>query len=120
MRLNATTNLETWAVAHRADIVPRIYPTLLGFHQISRTIWYPEDLARSGPQGFIVCDGSGEDAKCEDSVPENMLNWADHDVYLNHSMYCCNATATYPSPGCTFPFGSLSSVARRNGPRIII
>ena len=120
--LNATKNLELYPVAHRADTVPQcgIHPApcdelALGLHQVARNVWYPDGLPVPGvppgktPPEYVVCDGSGEDPGCQDSVPQKELNWADHDYYLRHAMWCCNSTAVprgsqQPVEGCSFPF----------------
>ena len=115
--LNRTSNLHTWAIAHRADTVPQcgIYSApchserQLGLHQISGNIWYPEDMVTParGLMDWVECDGSGEDPHCQDSVAESLLNWKDHNRYLQHSMYCCDrqGNGTAPGkPGCAFPF----------------
>jgi hypothetical protein len=80
--LNATQNLLTFPVTHRADTVPQcgIHPApcdelALGLHQIATNIWYPAGLPVPGnpsPPDFIVCDGSGEDSRCQDSVRQHM------------------------------------------------
>ena len=83
-RLNQTANLHIYAVVHRADTVPQcgIYSPpcderKLGLHQIARNVWYPDGLAESGAP-WILCDGSGEDPQCQDSVHQELLNWDDH------------------------------------------
>ena len=111
--VRSRANLKTWTVTHRADIVPQcgIYPApcqerARGFHQIGTTSWFAEDLVSPplAPLDFRTCNGSGEDPHCEDAVAAHALNWADHDYYLEHSMYCC-AKGHQPGPkGCPFPF----------------
>ena len=73
--------------------------------QLATNVWFAEDLAKPpmGPFEYKVCDGSGEDSACEDSVPAKLLNWADHNFYLNHSMYCCASGKIGPKE-CSFPF----------------
>lgn len=117
-RLNATPNLEAWAVAHRADTVPEcgIYgsPCPLSrmvYHQLAHGVWYPDGLAPAGPDGYILCEG-GEDPRCENSVPQKLLNWGDHNLYLGHTMWCCDGGSHGKSgEGCPFPFGGSSSSA---------
>ena len=119
-RLNKTANLQAWAVAHRADTVPQcgIHKTpcderKLGLHQIATNIWYPAGLAGRSPgvPEYVQCDGSGQDPTCQDRVPQKLLNWNDHNRYLNHSMYCCSNNSIYTAgkPGCSFPFPGLKT-----------
>lgn len=111
-RLNATDNLETWAVAHRADTVPQCgigsppCHELDNYHQIARNVWYPDGLVpKVGTSDYVICDGSGEDAHCQNSVKKSLLNWNDHNLYLGHTMYCCDGGDHGTSgKGCPFPF----------------
>ena len=74
--------------------------------QIGTDVWYPAGLAPAGPAGYVLCDGSGEDPRCEDGVDRFMLNWNDHCLYLDHSMWCCDSedTTAKVGKGCRFPF----------------
>ena len=118
----ALPNLQAWAVAHRADIVPQcgIFPApcgerALGYAQIPTNIWFPGNLSTPPmpPLGYRTCDGSGEDPSCQDVVPPALFNWDDHDWYLEHSMWCC-AAGHLPGPqGCAFPFGADLIIANR-------
>ena len=113
-RIHALPNLETWAVAHRADTVPQCGidtppcdERALGYHQVLGNVWYPDGLSGAPPvtaaKPYYVCDGTGEDPQCQDEVDQRLLNWNDHDLYLNHSMWCCPKGARGPK-GCAFPF----------------
>lgn len=121
-RLKSTSNLESWAVAHRADTVPQcgIFDAPCnevgnGLHQVSHEVWYPEDLGVAGPAGYIMCDTSGEDPKCQDSLDRKLLNWDDHNLYLNHTMYCCDGGDHGTSGhGCQYPFMSRDVFAVTN------
>eukprot|EP01052_Picozoa_sp_SAG31_P032340 SAG31_NODE_3537_length_4145_cov_3.205141_4_plen_354_part_00 len=127
--LNSTLpNLSTYAVTHRADIVPQcgIYPAPCselrkGLRQIKTNIWYPGDVAvsiatrkrihggQSPEGGWIECDGTGEDPDCQDSLLKypKLFNWNDHNNYFNHSMYCCGKYGHGgKAPRCMFPFPS--------------
>ncbi|EOD17385.1 hypothetical protein EMIHUDRAFT_102626 [Emiliania huxleyi CCMP1516] len=119
-RYAAQPNLRTWRVTHRADHAPqypaRDLPTPShSFRHHGTEVWYPDGLAANngvaGAAGtalhFRVCDGDGEDPACEASVPTGLLNWLDHDFYINHSMWCCSAaceSADGCPASCTFPF----------------
>ena len=116
-------NLNSWAITHRADIVPQcgIFPApcddaALGFQQIHTNIWFAEDMVTPPllPLAFRMCDGSGEDPTCEDAVDALALNWQDHNFYLQHSMWCCAAGKPSGVDGCAFPFpdSSRSPLAR--------
>merc|ERR1712048_1483589 len=87
---------------------PLSVPKAIGFHQIQGLLWEAADLAKTGPDGWIVC-ANGEDPNCIDSIPWSKTVGKDHDFYLNHSMWCCDATPTnhdHPTAGaCSFPFG---------------
>eukprot|EP00927_Polykrikos_kofoidii_P047520 TRINITY_DN41719_c0_g1_i1.p1 TRINITY_DN41719_c0_g1~~TRINITY_DN41719_c0_g1_i1.p1 ORF type:complete len:333 (+),score=35.96 TRINITY_DN41719_c0_g1_i1:118-1116(+) len=112
-RFNAIENLESWVVVHRADTVPQCG---LGvppcheyddYHQIARNVWYPDGLVATGSLDYIVCDDSGEDPHCQNSVDKSLLNWNDHNLYLKHTMYCCDDRDHGTSgEGCPFPFSS--------------
>jgi len=54
-------------------------PCLISFARSQ--IW---DLSNTtdGSQRYVVCDGSGEDPECSDSVPALRWSAADHDVYM--------------------------------------
>lgn len=70
--------LGTWyRVVHYADIVPHLPPELVGFHHTSQEVWYTEDSS-----SFKVCDGSGEDSSCSDSL-DFPTSVSDHLHYLN-------------------------------------
>ena len=107
----AMPNLRTWRVVHRADAAPQGVKRdgLSGFTHVPTEVWYPDGCrddplcskpAGTAPFDFVVCDGSGEDPHCQDSVAANVTNMKDHDLYLNHSMWCCAGDATV----CNFPF----------------
>ena len=87
------TNLATFVIAHRADAEPRCpnlstdetpHPlrnysschTTSGDrrHQVGRGVWYPDGLAPVGPEGYVLCDGTGEDETCIDGVDERFVN----------------------------------------------
>lgn len=64
-------------VIHNADPVPHLPMLWMGFHHTATEVWYNE------PQtSYVVCDGSGEDNLCADSLllPIDVL---DHLSYMN-------------------------------------
>lgn len=105
---NKMQNLETWRVTHRYDIVPQKIKRTNGYTHIKTEVYYPQ---KTGLE-YNICDGSGEDPTCEDSVPESKLNWNDHNIYLDHSMWCCMGDA---SSQCSFPFPTAAPITRTIG-----
>ena len=63
---------------HRRDIVPhlplRAYPRT-DYHHVATEVWFAAG-------GWRVCDGSGEDPACADSLEPWQWRPADHNVYL--------------------------------------
>ena len=75
-----------YRVVHHADIVPHLPSEFMGFHHIPREVWYTENST-----SYRVCDGSGEDPNCSDSLlfPVSV---SDHLHYLNIPISgLCNA-----------------------------
>lgn len=90
----------SWRVVHRYDSVPQGVPRFPRlYHHVPTEVWYHDD----GVSDFEVCDGSGEDPGCQDSVPASRLSHADHELYLNHSMWCCSGNVNSRAQ-CSFPF----------------
>eukprot|EP00043_Microstomoeca_roanoka_P015762 m.158261 g.158261 ORF g.158261 m.158261 type:complete len:265 (-) comp16326_c1_seq4:3010-3804(-) len=79
-------------VVHRRDIVPHLPFLTMGFHHVATEIWEnsPETDSPPDQQTYKVCDGSGEDPTCSDSVPA--LEWlpADHDYYMGTTNHKCS------------------------------
>jgi hypothetical protein len=84
---------------HEHDMVPSLPLPFFGYHHFAREVWQ-QDLAPAGPRGaqdapspsdytFRVCDGSGEDRTCHDSLCYNTVcrSLSDHLVYLGWPMY---------------------------------
>lgn len=53
-----------WRVVHYHDPVPHVPPEFMGFHHTATEVWYNDDNTQ-----YTVCNGSGEDPSCADSVP---------------------------------------------------
>ncbi len=66
-------------MVHEHDIVPHLPPRAVGYHHVSMEIW---DRSNSTGQWYIVCDDSGEDLRCSDSIPAEQWSPKDHDVYM--------------------------------------
>eukprot|EP01127_Copromyxa_protea_P006707 TRINITY_DN16707_c0_g1_i1.p1 TRINITY_DN16707_c0_g1~~TRINITY_DN16707_c0_g1_i1.p1 ORF type:complete len:286 (+),score=38.59 TRINITY_DN16707_c0_g1_i1:26-883(+) len=65
----------SYRVVNMRDLVPHVPPSALNFHHVSTEIWFPTNATT-----FVVCDGSGEDANCSDSLV--YFDIADHLTYL--------------------------------------
>ena len=82
-----------WRVVHYADVVPHLPPELLGFHHVATEVWYNEPST-----SYQVCNGSGEDPNCSDSLllPDSI---SDHLDYINImiSELCSSSTDDQPS-----------------------
>lgn len=69
-----------WRVTHWKDPVPHLPMKALGFHHVSTEVWYDHEDSSS----YRVCDGSGEDGSCSNSVAStSLLHIADHHTYIN-------------------------------------
>ena len=77
-------------VTHNRDIVPSVPPTWVGFHHAATEAWQV-DVDGAGVVG--LCDASGEDPRCHDSVCTLGLctSVADHLMYLEAPMMSTGA-----------------------------
>ncbi|KNC56171.1 lipase [Thecamonas trahens ATCC 50062] len=62
-------------VVNKADIVPHLPPRAFNFHHVPREVW----VEKSGV--IVVCNGSGEDPHCSDSL-RTPWSTKDHLEYL--------------------------------------
>mmetsp|Transcript_44241 Transcript_44241/g.90288 ORF Transcript_44241/g.90288 Transcript_44241/m.90288 type:complete len:311 (-) Transcript_44241:194-1126(-) len=75
-------------VVHQDDVVPHLPPksnmVITNFHHHSTEVW------QHGPKDdiFQVCDGSGEDPHCSNSLPEWDRSVAAHKLYVHLHMSC--------------------------------
>ncbi|KAH3756085.1 lipase family protein [Pelomyxa schiedti] len=72
----------SWRMVHLCDMVPHV-PLDVRFHHVPTEIWeYDVGL-------YKVCDLTGEDPTCADSIPP--LQWSpdDHMVYMDVPVDCC-------------------------------
>ena len=53
----------SYRVVHYRDIVPHLPPEIAGFHHDATEVWYQENNIQ-----YQVCNGSGEDPDCSDSL----------------------------------------------------
>eukprot|EP00050_Salpingoeca_kvevrii_P003846 m.236015 g.236015 ORF g.236015 m.236015 type:complete len:311 (+) comp10893_c0_seq8:1162-2094(+) len=68
----------TFRVTHYRDIVPHLPPQELGFQHYPREVWYNEVSDH-----YRVCDGTGEDPLCADSI-KFLESIPDHLHYLGY------------------------------------
>lgn len=82
-----------WRVTHNRDPVPHVPLEAMGFHHIPTEVWYTEDAS-----SYQVCDGSGEDPNCSDSLDLD-IDITDHLHYLNIpiSGLCTSTSASRPA-----------------------
>jgi len=58
---------DSWRVTHYKDVVPKVPFQSFGFYHTAREIWYSSrDYEKT--DDYQVCDGSGEDPKCQNSL----------------------------------------------------
>ena len=86
--------LQATRVVHRYDIVPHLplkdMPINERFHHVAREVWDEHETT-----GYKVCDGSGEDLSCSDSLHPQQWLKADHMLYLGVPQNNCG---TWPPP----------------------
>eukprot|EP00472_Partenskyella_glossopodia_P003457 CAMPEP_0197541630 /NCGR_PEP_ID=MMETSP1318-20131121/67238_1 /TAXON_ID=552666 /ORGANISM="Partenskyella glossopodia, Strain RCC365" /LENGTH=283 /DNA_ID=CAMNT_0043100827 /DNA_START=360 /DNA_END=1211 /DNA_ORIENTATION=+ len=71
-----------WRHTHYRDVVPHIPLQSMGYYHVPREVWYKdEDFS---PGSYVMCDGSGEDLKCSNSVTGSSIS--DHEHYLGVHM----------------------------------
>ena len=75
-------------VTHWRDVVPHLPLLAMDFYHIATEVWYSEPFVL-----IKVCDGSGEDPTCSDSLQID-LSVSDHLNYFNHSMGGCSTVET--------------------------
>eukprot|EP00890_Picochlorum_soloecismus_P005060 jgi/Picsp_1/5555/NSC_02914-R1_alpha beta-hydrolase domain-containing protein len=72
-----------WRFTHNRDVVPSVPPQYMGFSHVAQEIWVVDFNYQKTLVG--ICDGSGEDPKCHNSVCHLGLcsSLADHLLYLS-------------------------------------
>ena len=78
----------SWRMVHQDDIVPHLPPSDVGYHHVATEVWSKNHTA-SGALEYIVCDGSGEDPKCSDSVPAADYSADEHNTYMGEKRLAC-------------------------------
>lgn len=69
---------DAWRVTHWRDLVPHVPLKSMGFNHVSNEVWYNDEFT-----SYQVCDGSGEDPNCSDSLDVDTSIW-DHTHYFNY------------------------------------
>ncbi|DBA78087.1 TPA: hypothetical protein ACH3X2_008060 [Trebouxia sp. C0005] len=86
---------ESVRVTHNRDIVPSVPPQYVGFHHVAREVWQLDGEKYFGTKVYLpwVCDGSGEDPVCHNSVCFLGLctSITDHMQYMGAHMYHRNS-----------------------------
>lgn len=83
---------QSWRFTHNRDIVPALPWEVFGYWHVPREIWQVDVKTRDSldiKMTFKVCDLSGEDPSCHDSVCHyaSCTSIDDHMMYLGHQMY---------------------------------
>ncbi len=69
----------SWRVTHHKDPVPHMPMESLGFRHIATEVWYHDKEGTA----YKVCDGTGEDDSCSNSVAwDSLLYVSDHHTYI--------------------------------------
>lgn len=68
-----------YRVINQHDIVPHLPPQNVGYHHVAREIWFPTNYTY-----YIICDASGEDPHCADSINPVAYRPTDHLTYLGY------------------------------------
>lgn len=68
-----------YRVINQRDVVPHLPPQNVGYHHVATEIWFPTNYTV-----YVICNHSGEDPHCADSVPPIDYSPADHLVYLGY------------------------------------
>eukprot|EP01133_Synstelium_polycarpum_P013326 gene13326-15668_t len=74
-----------WRVVNHHDIVPHLPPIDLNFYHLPTEVWFNDT---KNPTQYRVCDGTGEDPTCSDSLFV-ALSAADHLDYLGVKKSMC-------------------------------
>lgn len=68
-----------WRIVHAADPVPHVPPEGSYVH-VPTEVWYQDEAYVAGK--YKICDGSGEDTSCSDSLSVFKYKTSDHLTYL--------------------------------------
>jgi len=79
-----------YRVVNMADIVPHIPPVALDYHHEATEVWFPTNHTT-----YVVCNSSGEDPKCSDSINPIKYSTSDHTDYLGYG-----GSGLHPNNAC--------------------
>jgi len=68
-----------YRVVNMKDLVPHVPPTEVNYHHEATEIWFPKNHTT-----YVVCNSSGEDPKCSDSIPIAECSTTDHTDYFGY------------------------------------
>jgi len=74
----------TFRITHGRDAVPQLPPRIVGYHHVATEVF------QNSTDGYVVCDGSGEDPKGSDGEWMH-ASLSDHLSYLGLPVCGCNA-----------------------------
>ncbi|EFA83427.1 hypothetical protein PPL_03573 [Heterostelium album PN500] len=74
-----------WRIVNQQDPVPHLPPeyTIYEYHHVPNEVWYPNNVTT-----YRICNDSGEDKSCSDSVDPLKYNTSDHLDYLGQRCCC--------------------------------
>lgn len=76
----------SWRVTHWKDPVPHLPMTSLGFHHVPNEVFYNKDSS-----SYAICDASGEDPHCSNSVAwDSLLFVNEHYTYIKADITDCS------------------------------
>eukprot|EP00735_Rhodelphis_limneticus_P000913 TRINITY_DN1144_c0_g1::TRINITY_DN1144_c0_g1_i1::g.17216::m.17216 TRINITY_DN1144_c0_g1::TRINITY_DN1144_c0_g1_i1::g.17216 ORF type:complete len:287 (+),score=77.73,sp/P19515/LIP_RHIMI/32.71/2e-30,Lipase_3/PF01764.20/1.5e-32,DUF2974/PF11187.3/5.9e-06,Abhydrolase_6/PF12697.2/2.1e-05,PGAP1/PF07819.8/3.6e-05,Abhydrolase_5/PF12695.2/3.5e-05,Thioesterase/PF00975.15/0.00011,Abhydrolase_3/PF07859.8/0.0046,AXE1/PF05448.7/0.015,Abhydrolase_1/PF00561.15/0.015,Abhydrolase_8/PF06259.7/36,Abhydrolase_8/PF06259. len=75
---------QAWRIVNKGDIVVSLPPAGMNFHHFPTEIWYDTD------DSYYVCDNSGEDPSCYNSLPVISLSVVDHSYYYGIAVSGCD------------------------------
>eukprot|EP01023_Acetabularia_acetabulum_P025187 TRINITY_DN24123_c0_g1_i8.p1 TRINITY_DN24123_c0_g1~~TRINITY_DN24123_c0_g1_i8.p1 ORF type:complete len:333 (-),score=31.02 TRINITY_DN24123_c0_g1_i8:1489-2487(-) len=78
---------KSWRITNKHDPVPFLPPTLLGYHHVSREAWIVSGENLSTGFDIMLCNGSGEDPDCHNSVAFFSFDSLDHTHYFGLQLY---------------------------------
>ncbi|EFA83435.1 hypothetical protein PPL_03582 [Heterostelium album PN500] len=75
----------TWRVTNQKDLVPHLPPqeSVNEYHHVPNEIWYPHNVT-----SYVICDDSGEDPSCSDSVNPLEYSIKYHLEYFGQDCNC--------------------------------
>jgi hypothetical protein len=79
-----------YRVVNMGDIVPHLPPQSVDYHHEATEIWFPKNHTT-----YVICDSTGEDLKCSDSLSPLKYSVDDHTDYLGYG-----ENGLHPSNAC--------------------